>query len=90
MASSGLRWSPTSTLFVLCIVLAFMTTKAHAFGAGNIPSIGTLRLQAQEIQTNTLLTELLQPKSRVQTGAMETSRSEWQQPSLVGLRPGHC
>lgn len=39
MASSGLRWGSTSTLLMICIVLAFMTTKAHAFGAGNIPSI---------------------------------------------------
>lgn len=52
MASSSLRWGSTSSLLVICIVLAFMTTKAHAFGAGNIPSIGTLRLDLQDVQND--------------------------------------
>lgn len=42
MASPSQRWGSTSTLLMLCIVLTLMTTKAHAFGAGNIPSIGKL------------------------------------------------
>lgn len=40
MASSGLRWGPaTSMLLVLCVMLVLLPGKAHAFGAGNIPSI---------------------------------------------------
>lgn len=45
MAQTGLRWGgTTSTLLLFAVILAFMTKKAHAFGAGNIPSIGTFNL----------------------------------------------
>lgn len=41
MPSSGSRWGGfTSLLLVFCIILVLMPGKAHAFGAGNIPSIG--------------------------------------------------
>lgn len=41
MASSRLRWGPTtSILLVFCVILVLLPGKAHAFGAGNIPSIG--------------------------------------------------
>ncbi|KAH8778852.1 heterokaryon incompatibility protein Het-C-domain-containing protein [Diaporthe sp. PMI_573] len=40
MASSSLRWGPaTSMLLVFCVILVLLPGKAHAFGAGNIPSI---------------------------------------------------
>ncbi|KUI55334.1 hypothetical protein VP1G_02619 [Cytospora mali] len=39
MASSGPRWGLTSTILIFCVILVLLPGKAHAFGAGNIPSI---------------------------------------------------
>lgn len=60
-----------------------MTTKAHAFGAGNIPSIGMSEslqttLEFKQKKKKAVLTAALQPRWKAPTGAMETSRSEWE------------